>query len=345
MASESKAYASYTQEFYRTVHPTKLAAISSYNKAESAAYASWTSDLYGSIGPAQLASESAAYESWTQKFYATAHPTVIAAISSYNKAESSAYAAWTSDLYETIGTSEYKALTSEYAQWTKEQAVYATYTGTGIPPGITASPIRNTNSSQAGIAANAVVPANPDVAPAAVAPTVVASPAAAKETFVGLHRTQSEPAAYAVTCTDSSSSVEGDREVNYAACFTVVDDICNVLTNDNLVTEQWVWGDRGEGCAMGYWIPVLGEGKHALMPTPEECAVKIFGQMRNVCIPVNGGIELFNAATVNIVVPPSAESAGQQVDSGKTSYLLAKTPYPCGPKGCVMLPASSQVTS
>ena len=299
----------------------------------------FTSELGGySIDSAELASESAAYASWTKDFYATVAPSQLAAISSYNRAESSAYAAWTSELYETIGTSEYNAITSEYAQWTSEQAIYATYTGTGIPPGISASPINSANGSIAEITgADGVVRDNP------AATTTAAGAGVAQATFGPLSRTQTTPGAYSLTCLDSSASDMGRHDVDYNACFTTITDICASLADPSkLITEQWVWSEKGQGCAMGYWIPLVGATQViAPLPSVQECQGNIFGQMRNTCIPINSVNGHWNAASVNIAVVPTAENAGQQVDSGKVSYMIAGSPYPCGPKGCATPPADN----
>lgn len=308
-----------------------LAEITDFSTLPESYYAAFTSDLLNyTVGSAQLASESAAYASWTKEFYATVAPSELAAISSYNRAESSAYAAWTSDLYETIGTSEYNALTSEYAQWTSEQAVYATYNGTGTPSGLGLPAA--TNVSQA-------VPAQVTTDGVVVdtgATGSAAAPVVAQQTFAPLTRTQSNPSAYALTCLDSSSSTLSDHTTHYPDCTQTMESICASLTDPTtFVPNQWVWSNKGGRCAMGYWVPAISTSTAAI-PSAQECQSNIYKMMVRTCIPVLRDEGMWNAASVNIAVAPSAESAGQQVDSGKVSYMMAGSPYPCGPLGCKM---------
>ena len=87
---------------------------------------------------------------------------------------------------------------------------------------------------------------------------------------------------------------------------------------------------------MGYWLPKVGTGTAAI-PSKQECQANIFDMMRRTCIPVDGSAGKWNAASVNVKVVPSAEGNGQQVDSGRISYLMAGSPYPCGGQGCKMV--------
>ena len=344
LASESAAYLSFSRHFVETAEPSVLSAIASRDRADSSALAAWTSELYETgdsfttIGSAQLAADSAAWFSYTKELYSTIEPTALAALSSYRRAESSAFAAWTSELYEPIGTSEFNALTSEWAQWTKEESIYATYTGTGIPPGISLSPENGTNSSEAVITSNGVVRDNP------AATTTQGAPAVAQQTFGPLARTQSTPGAYSLTCLDSSASELSNHAINFSACSQVATDICNHLSDPSkVITEQWVWNsntNNNGACAMGYWVPLIGDAKvPAAIPSTRECRLNIFDKMARTCIPLSDGqTGKWNAASVNIAQVPTADNSGQQVDAGKVSFMLAGSPYPCGSKGCATAP-------
>ena len=304
-----------------------LSDVTDFSTLPESYYAAFTSGLSNySVGSAELASESAAYASWTKQFYATVAPSDLAAISSYNRAESEAYASWTSNLYETLGTSDYNALTSEYAQWTKEEAVYATYTGTGIPyiSGLTNG--STTYSVPAQVTPNGVVRGTGSSTGAVVA----------QQTFAPLTRSQSTPNSYALTCLDSTASQMDNHAVSSADCTQTAQDICDSLTNPvTVVKDQWVWSKKGGNCAMGYWLPSVGAGI-AAVPSSQECQANIYGMMTRTCIPVVDSNAKWNAASVNVVVLPSADSSGQQVDSGKISFLMAGSPYPCGQAGCKM---------
>ena len=289
---------------------------------------------YTSFGSAELASESAAYASLTKEFYATAKSSDLAALSSYYRAENSAYAAWTSDLYETLDSSEYAALTSAYAQWTKEEAVYATYTGTGTPfiSGIT-NATGAVGALPAEVTSDGVVRDN-----GAAAASSTAAPAA-QQSFAALTRSQSKPAAYGVTCLDSSSSQLDNHDVNYNDCTETQLAICDNLNDPaSLLTDQWVWSNAGGSCAMGYWLPKVGTGTAAI-PSRLQCQANIFDMMRRTCITQGGGGK-WNAASVNLAVVPSGDSNGQAVDSKRISYLMAGSPYPCGGQSCKMVNAS-----
>ncbi|KAL8786249.1 MAG: hypothetical protein Q9195_008305 [Heterodermia aff. obscurata] len=284
---------------------------------------------YPSMDSAALASESAAYASATKQFYATAKPSDLAALSSYYRAESSAYAAWTSDLYQTLDASESAALASEYALFTKEEAVYATYTGTGTPfiSGITNA----TEAVDAQVTSNGVVRDNSAGAATSTAPPV------AQQSFGPLARSQSAPAAYGLTCLDSSGSQLDNHTVKFTDCAGTETSICDSLNDPaNLLTDQWVWSNSGGSCAMGYWLPKVGTGTAAI-PSKEECQLNIFDMMRRTCIAMDGSAGKWNAASVNVAVVPSANSNGQQVDSGRISYLMAGSPYPCGGQSCKMV--------
>ena len=283
---------------------------------------------YTSYDSAELASESAAYASATKKFYATAKPSQLAAISSYERAESSAYAAWTSDLYQTLDSSEYAAMTSEYAQWSREESVWATYTGTGTPfiSGITNA----TAAADGQVTSIGVVRDGSTAAASSTAPPV------AQQSFGPLTRSQSTPAAYGLTCLDSTASQLDNHAVKFADCAATETAICDSLNNPaNLLTDQWVWSAAGGSCAMGYWLPKIGTGTAAI-PSKEACQANIFDMMRRTCIPADGQDGKWNAASVNVAVVPSGNSNGQQVDSGRISYMLAGSPYPCGGQSCKM---------
>lgn len=346
LASESAAYKSYSKHFVETAEPSVLSAIASRDREDSLAWESWTAELYETatadsfttIGSAQLASDSAAWFSYTKELYATIDSTALAALQSYRSAEASAFAAWTSELYETIGSAEYKSLTAEWAQWSAEDAIYATYTETGIPPGITLDPVDRADSSQTAIDSNGVVRDN------TAGTTTQAGPAVAQQTFGPLSRTQSTPGAYSLTCLDSNSSDLSNHAIAFSSCSQVMIDICNHLTDPSkIITEQWVWNSNSNShgtCAMGYWVPLIGEAKMpAAIPSAEECRMNIFDKMARTCVPVSDGQNgQWNAASVNIAQVPGADNSGQQVDAGKISFMLAGSPYPCGSKGCATAP-------
>ena len=292
---------------------------------------------YPSYNSAEQASESAAYASLTKEFYATAQPSDLAALSSYYRAESDAFAAWTSDLYETLDASEYAAQTSAYAEYTKIEAVYATYTGTGVPfiSGISNGTAADATAGAlpAQVTSNGVVRDNSAAAASTTAPPV------AQQSFGPLPRSQSAPAAYGLTCLDSTGSQLDNHAVTFADCVATEASICDSLNDAAaLVTDQWVWSTAGGGCAMGYWLPKVGTGTAAI-PSKEMCQANIYDMMRRTCIPADGaqGGGKWNAASVNVAVVPSAQGNGQQVDSGRISYLLAGSPYPCGGQSCKMV--------
>ena len=306
-----------------------IADITDFSTLPSSYYDQFTE--YTTYGSAELASESAAFASMTKQFYATAKPSQLAAISSYYRAESSAYAAWTSDLYQTLDSSEYAAMTSEYAQWTREEAVYATYTGTGTPfiSGIT-NATAAADALPAQVTSNGVVRDNSAAAASSTAPPV------AQQSFGPLTRSQSAPAAYGLTCLDSTASQLDNHTVEFADCTATEASICDSLNDPaNLLTDQWVWSNSGGSCAMGYWLPKVGTGTAAI-PSKDECQANIFDMMRRTCIPADGQDGKWNAASVNVAVVPSGDSNGQQVNMGRISYLMAGSPYPCGGQSCKM---------
>ena len=334
LASESAAFEASRKHFVETAKPSVLSAMASRDRAESSAWAAWTSELYETgdsfttIGASDLAADSAAWGSYTKELFATMGTSARAEWNSERAAESSALAAWTSELYEPIGSAEYRSLTSEWAQWSAEDAIYATYTGTGIPPGISLDPTSS----------NGVVRDN------TAGTTTQGGPAVAQQTFGPLSRTQSTPGAYSLTCLDSNSSDLSNHAITFSACSQVMMDICNHLTDPSkMITEQWVWNSNSNNhgaCAMGYWVPLIGDAKMpAAVPSAEECRMHIFDKMARTCIPVSDGQNgQWNAASVNIAQVPTADNSGQQVDAGKVSFMLAGSPYPCGSKGCATAP-------
>lgn len=312
LASESREYASLTAKFYRTAKASDIAALNS-DRAE---WAALTSDLYETV---DLALESKRYASATAEFYATAKTSDIARLVSDRKAASAELAAWTSELYRTPNPEEAASLSADWRQYTSEAAVWETYTGTD-------SPFTRSNAS-----ATATLPAQITTSGAASTTGAGASQGA----FPPLQRSQSTPAADAFTCLDSSASEMSDHTLQFSDCDATIQAICDNLTGDvaNRVAGQWTWSAKGGKCAMGYWLPAIGDA----VPSATACQANIFDRMRRTCIPVNSQGGRWNAASVNIAVVPDAANSGQQVDATKPSFLMAGSPYPCGSAGCKML--------
>lgn len=283
-------------------------------------FADFTSDLFDyTVGSAELVSQSKAYASATAAFYATAKPSDIKALSAARKEQSEEWAAWTSELYRTPGASELAALSSDYRQYTSELKVWETYTGTGDP----------FNSSATGTPFNSSATGS---VPAQITASASATGAAANEPFRPLQRSQIAPAAYALTCLDSSASEMSEHTLQFSDCTQTIQAICDYMTGDVANRNQWVWSAKGGKCAMGYWLPA-----GSAIPSSTECQANIFDRMRRTCIPVNSQGGRWNAASVNVAVVPSGDSSGQQVDAGKASFLMAGSPYPCGAAGCKMI--------
>lgn len=267
--------------------------------------------IYTTLPASVISAEEARYESATKQFYATAAPTLLAAISAWDAEQASIYADWTADATGTLAPSQSAALASEYAEFTKAEAVWATYNGTGDPFGTTSS--TPTTSAY-------VVPAA-----AAVAPTGTSWPALPQV---------KAPAAYGVQC--QTVPAPGDTLFVLENCAATIKGVCNHIqmsndqTSNQYFHDRWYWNrDGGLGCAMGYWFPheLVGTSK---VPTQEVCEQTIYGAMTNTCFPDVDGT--FNTASVNLKVLPTESETGQQVDSGSLSYIIAAHPPDCDPK-------------
>ncbi|KAG7004558.1 hypothetical protein G7Y79_00024g055080 [Physcia stellaris] len=324
--AESRRYASRTAEFYRTAKSSDIAELNS----ERAAWAALTSDSYETVDPAEVSKQ---YASATAAFYATAKASDIARLASQRKEASAELAAWTSDLYRTPTPEEASSLSAEWRQYTSQAGVLETYTGTGSPfpfiaSNATGSPFIASDATAGGT--TATVPAQ-----AAASTTGAASAAFSQGAFPPLQRSQSAPAADALTCLDSSASDMSDHTLQFDDCTATIQAICDNLTGDvaNRVAGQWTWSAKGGKCAMGYWLPAIGDA----VPSATACQANIFDRMRRTCVSGTGQGARWNAASVNIAVVPDAQNSGQQVDATKLSFLMAGSPYPCGSGGCKML--------
>lgn len=158
-------------------------------------------------------------------------------------------------LTQPLDTSDYAALTTQYAQWTSEDAIWATYTCT-IPPRITDSPESTARDGQVSAISTVTAPSNPiSQAPApaltaretsngVVRDNTIASIAAgasggpAQASFTLLARSQSNPSAYGVTCFDSSASDLSNHIVTYSDCNATVQSICSSLADPSKLTLQ-----------------------------------------------------------------------------------------------------------
>jgi len=72
LASESRQYAAWTSNFYKTASPSELAAIAAYNSQANAAMASWTAAAYAPLSPSESTVLAVEYASWTKAFGALA---------------------------------------------------------------------------------------------------------------------------------------------------------------------------------------------------------------------------------------------------------------------------------
>ena len=250
-----------------------------------------------SVPASVLAAESSAYDSWTSELYETASPAELSAMAAYEAQESAQYASWTAEEYRTLTPSESSLLAAEYANWTAT-------VGLAAP---TASSI--------------------DTAAAAAA------------TWKPLAQS-ADPSWDGITC-QTQSGVPGATSVNTSACAEAASNACRKLNKSRTRAyywDQWVWSGGGPGsenleqnmgCCTAYWLPaslVIDDPSvsNPAVPPMEQCVQDIYAAMVETCIGP------YNAASVNVAVLPDGKSTtGQQVDSGRVSYLLAPSVWPC----------------
>lgn len=261
---------------------------------------------------ARYVSEIAAYASYISHFYATARPSDLALLSSERAAESSAYDDLTSFFYntesQTLAPSDAKALSSAYAQWTSEEAVLATYTGTDDPFA--------TILSTASVGGVGGLP----TAVTAAAPTAAAN-------WPALTQVQS-PAAYGAHCQQYYSP---GKNYDITQCDTTIPQICDLLAQSSNGTggvNQWIYTyNSDKSCILGFWMPkeLAGTDK---VPSARDCQTRIYEPMVNLCIMVEGNgqdVSNNNAAFVNVDQVPGNGKPGTQVKMGSLSYMMAMT--------------------
>ena len=252
-----------------------------------------------SVPASALAAESSAYDSWTSEFFKTASPSKLSAVAAYDAQESALYASWSAEEYRTLAPSESSLIAAEYANWT-------------VTAGL-AVPATSTSSS-------------------------IDTAAAAAATWKPLAQSL-DPSWGGITC-QTQSGVRGATTVNTSACAVAASNACRKLNESRTGAyfwDQWVWSGGGPGsenleqnmgCCTAYWLPkslVQDPGvSNPLVPPVEQCMQDFYAAMVETCIGP------YNAASVNVAVLPDGKgSTGQQVDSGRVSYLLAPSVWPC----------------
>ncbi|KAI4091165.1 MAG: hypothetical protein LQ344_004278 [Seirophora lacunosa] len=105
-----------------------------------------------------------------------------------------------------------------------------------------------------------------------------------------------------------------------ACIFQAGPDICNRLTDRNVLRDQWVWSNAGVvGCALGFWLP-SGNGTNAAFPPDyNRCMYGIFNPLVNYCTNPTWN----NAGSVNLKILPNATQSGEAVDPFYPSYVVA----------------------
>ena len=137
------------------------------------------------------------------------------------------------------------------------------------------------------------------------------------------------PQAYGVFC-----GVDGPPGLDWAACGTVIEKVCDLITYSMYPKEAWVWNDFGFNCAIGTYM-TAGGGGTAMTPSTERCKDLIFKSMTDGCS--TGGAAGQNVASVNLASLPSFTDVtqnGAQVNVGYSSFIVAGKP----PTGLKALP-------
>lgn len=138
--------------------------------------------------------------------------------------------------------------------------------------------------------------------------------------LVGLwrHGNQSIPmsltaSVHEVRCLESPSH---PREINPAACDSIIDTICDSISDPDPSRARWVWATI-PGCALGYYIP--GWAPTSRLPTFSQCKGLVFKQMIGSCA-VRPPREM---AVMNVKILPDNTHTGTPVREGWPRYIMA----------------------
>ncbi|KAL8647153.1 MAG: hypothetical protein Q9210_005723, partial [Variospora velana] len=112
--------------------------------------------------------------------------------------------------------------------------------------------------------------------------------------------------------------VGAEERLNKLSCVNQLRDICNRLTDRDVISDQWVWSNA-PGCSLGFWLPSGNGSDAAFAPDFNRCKDGIFGQLINYCTEPSWN----NVGSVNLNKLPDREQTGKPVNPYYPSYVIA----------------------